>query len=117
MSPKQGVPKPLAFANLSPKQFLPKIFHGSHSLLKSGGMVLPAKSNPKFKDIARGGGEMAWATTDAKEAASYGPHVYEVQHMEDPKKTTNNPFPEEPVEGSEVFGSKQGFRVVKKVKR
>lgn len=99
------------------EDFQSGIFHGTHFELGIGDIVTPANKTKSFSGTPRGGGEHAWATNDMSLASEHGPNVYEVAHLEDPSTTTNNPFPGEPLEGPEIFGSKKGFKVLKKIEK
>lgn len=90
------------------------IFHGTSAVLKPGDIVLPGDK----VGAASAGTPMdeAWATEDRDEAADYGPNVYQVQHLEEPD--ADGGIPKEFREmnaGRNVYSSKKGFKVVKKV--
>jgi hypothetical protein len=59
--------------NLNPQQF----YHGSDRVFGTGDEIDPARSRPRVQEMH--GGAYAFATTDPKEAAGFGRHVYPVQ--------------------------------------
>lgn len=96
-----------------------RAYHGTHVDLTPGELVLPAEHpTSRFDGEAYGGGDSAWATEDLEDAKSYGPKVFEVEHIEPPSTTAD--WPDDMAAGAGVVGrrnyaSQKGFRVVKRV--
>lgn len=95
------------------QQFAP-LFHGTDADLPTNGMVLPGDK----VGAASAGTPMdeAWATENLEDAKHYGKNVYEVAHVHPPSEDTPNWWRKENT-GNNVYSSKVGFKILRKVEQ